>query len=62
MAFSVLLLDEEMAISEISLKQKLEKPKRRGKREYLALGRTETMDAKKLLDEALDDEYQRRNV
>ena len=62
MAFSVLLLDEEMAISEISLKKKLEKPKRRGKREYLALGQTETMDAKKLLNETLDDECQRRNV
>ena len=62
MAFSVLLLDKETAISDISLKQKLEKPKRRGKREYLALGQTETMDAKKLLDKALNDEYQRRNV
>ena len=61
MAFSVLLLDEEIAIFDIFLK-KLEKPKRRGKREYLALGQTETMDAKKLLDEALDDECQRRSV
>ena len=39
-----------------------EKPKRREKKEYLALRQTKAMDVRKFLDEALDEECHRRKI
>ena len=53
MAFSRLSLDD------IFFEKIKEKPKRREKKEYLALRRTKAMDVRKFLDEALDKECQK---
>ena len=55
MAFSRLSLDDNFL-------EKIKKPKRREKREYLALRLVKATDARKFLNEALDEECQRMKI